>query len=200
MKTFGFTDTDDFAEYLADTFDKICVEDNDDFSEIIVIAKYDVMKDVLNSLIKNTNFKLVACSNLNDVLWDNYDDAFMLTIDPDMNIWVQTAKYTGCDNYVSVDDTDIVFVHGDVNSTYIKQNESECIMNEFNIGDDVESTSNEYNCECDHDNYPIEDNSSAVYKVNGKEVSEDEYYDRLADIEKAFNKLKRLERLYRILW
>lgn len=200
MKTFGFTDTDDFAEYLADTFDKIYIEDNDDFSEIVVIAKYDVMKEVLNSLIKNTNFKLVACSNLNDVLWDNYDDAFMLTIDPDMNIWVQAAKHTGCDNYVSVDDTDVVFVHGDVNSAYIKQNESKCIMNEFNIGDDVESISNEYNCECDHDNYPIEDNSSAVYKVNGKEVSEDEYYDRLADINEAFNELKRLERLYRILW
>ena len=96
MKTFGFTDTNDFAEFLADTFDKldVCTRDyDDDCSEIVVVAKYDVMKDVLNSVIKNTNFKLAFCNDLNDPYWDGYDDAFILNIDSEMNVWVQAAKY-----------------------------------------------------------------------------------------------------------
>ena len=42
---------------------------------------------------------------------------------------------------VPFDETDIVFVHGDVDSTFVKENEnSGCIMHEFNIGEDAEDT------------------------------------------------------------
>lgn len=140
MKTFGFTDTNDFAEFLADTFDKldVCTKDyDDDCSEIVVVAKYDVMKDVLNSVIKNTNFKLASCNDLNDPYWDGYDDAFILSIDSEMNVYVQVAKYEGSDTYINMNETDIVFIHGDVSSAFVKDNkDSGCIIHEFNIGDD----------------------------------------------------------------
>lgn len=150
MKTFGFTDTNDFAEFLADTFDKldVCTRDyDDDCSEIVVVAKYDVMKDVLNSVIKNTNFKLASCNDLNDPYWDGYDDAFILSIDSEMNVWVQAAKYEGSDTYINMDETDIVFIHGDVSSAFVMDNkDSGCIIHEFNIGEDAEDVDDDCNC------------------------------------------------------
>ena len=157
MKTFGFTDTNDFAEFLADTFDKldVCTRDyDDDCSEIVVVAKYDVMKDVLNSVIKNTNFKLAFCNDLNDPYWDGYDDAFILSIDSEMNVWVQAAKYEGSDTYINMDETDIVFIHGDVSSAFVMDNkDSGCIIHEFNIGEDAEDVDDDCdgnckNCSC----------------------------------------------------
>lgn len=147
MKTFGFTDTNDFAEFLAEMSDKMSVFNKDDYSEINVVAKYNVMKDVLNSLIKETNLELVSCTDFNDPDWDGYDDAFVLVIDPDMGVWVQAAKYAGHNEYLHMDETDIVFIHGDVDSAFVKENEdSGCIMHEFNIGEDAEDASDDCNC------------------------------------------------------
>lgn len=147
MKTFGFTDTNDFAEFLAEMSDKMSVFNKDDYSEINVVAKYNVMKDVLNSLIKETNLELVSCTDFNDPDWDGYDDAFVLVIDPDMGVWVQAAKYAGHNEYLHMDETDIVFIHGDVDSAFVKENEdSGCIMHEFNIGEDAEDVDDDCNC------------------------------------------------------
>lgn len=147
MKTFGFTDTNDFAEFLAEMSDKMSVFNKDDYSEINVVAKYNVMKDVLNSLIKETNLELVSCTDFNDHDWDGYDDAFVLVIDPDMGVWVQAAKYAGHNEYLHMDETDIVFIHGDVDSAFVKENEdSGCIMHEFNIGEDAEDVDDDCNC------------------------------------------------------
>lgn len=154
MKTFGFTDTNDFAEFLAEMSDKMSAFNKDDYSEINVVAKYDVMKDVLNSLIKETNLELVSCTDFNDPYWDEYDDAFVLVIDPDMSVLVQAAKYAGHNEYLHMDETDIVFIHGDVDSAFVKENkDSGCIMHEFNIGEDAEDVSDECdgnckNCSC----------------------------------------------------
>lgn len=149
MKTFGFTDTNDFAEFLADMTDKMSAFNRDDYSEIHVVAKYDVMKDVLNSLIKETNLELVSCDDFNDPDWDGYDDAFVLVIDPDMGVWVQAAKYACHNEYLHMDETDIVFIHGDVDSAFVKENEdSGCIMHEFNIGEDAEDASDECDGNC----------------------------------------------------
>lgn len=151
MKTFGFTDTNDFAEFLADMTDKMSAFNRDDYSEIHVVAKYDVMKDVLNSLIKETNLELVSCDDFNDPDRDRYDDAFVLVIDPDMGVWVQAAKYAGHNEYLHMDETDIVFIHGDVDSAFVKENEdSGCIMHEFNIGEDAEDVSDECGGDCEN--------------------------------------------------
>lgn len=187
MKTFGFTDTNDFAEFLADMTDKMSAFNRDDYSEIHVVAKYDVMKDVLNSLIKETNLELVSCTDFNDPDWDGYDDAYVLVIDPDMGVWVDRAKYT-TDEYINMDETDIVFVHGDVDSAFVKQNEdSGCIMHEFNIGEDAEYVSDECDGECENcscaetDDTDDETRETDCYEINGKCVSKEEFYKAYLD-------------------
>lgn len=169
MKTFNFEDVYDFVEYLDDTYDKLFIHTKEkDYSEILVVAKYDAMIEILNSLIKNTNYKLVSCNDLNRPCWDGYDDAFVLTIDTDMTIWVQAAKCNE-DTYIYADSTDIVFVHGDVNSGFVKQNkDSKCIMREFNIAE-IDEFEDDY-----EDDKSTED-AKVTYKINGKKVSKDEY-------------------------
>lgn len=169
MKTFNFEDVYDFVEYLDDTYDKLFIHTKEkDYSEILVVAKYDAMIEILNSLIKNTNYKLVSCNDLNHLCWDGYDDAFVLTIDVNMSVWVQAAKCNE-DTYIYVDDEDIVFVHGDVNSGFVKQNKnSKCIMHEFNIAE-IDESEDDY-----EDNKSTED-AKVTYKINGKKVSKDEY-------------------------
>lgn len=169
MKTFNFEDVYDFVEYLNDTYDKLFIHRKEkDYSEILVVAKYNVMIEILNSLIKNTNYKLVSCNDLNHPCWDGYDDAYVLTIDSDMTIWVQAAKCNE-DTYIYTDSTDIVFVHGDVNSSFVKQNkDSKCIMREFNIAE-IDESEDDY-----EDNKSTED-AKVTYKINGKKVSKDEY-------------------------
>lgn len=185
MKTFGFTDTNDFAEFLAEMSDKMSAFNKDDYSEINVVAKYDVMKDVLNSLIKETNLELVSCTDFNDPYWDGYDDAFVLVIDPDMSVWVQAAKYAGHNEYLHMDETDIVFIHGDVDSTFVKENEdSGCIMHEFNIGEDAEDVDDD--CDGDCENCGCHESDTTSYKVNGKSVDKETYEKAIEDIEEQY--------------
>ena len=126
------------------------------------------MIEILNSLLRNPNYKLVSCNDLNHPYWDGYDDAFVLTIDSDMTIWVQAAKCNE-DTYIYTDSTDIVFVHGDVNSSFVKQNkDAKCIMREFNIAEIDES-------EDDYEDDGSTEDAKVTYKVNGKKVSKDEY-------------------------
>lgn len=140
MKTFGFTDTNDFAEYLADTVDKLRVEKNIGVG-LCVVAKYHTMKDILNSIIKNTNFELESCEEFDDPILTEYDGEYVLCLDMD-NLLVNILK-----SGVTFDEDDIVFVHGDVDSAFVKKNEdSGCIMHEFNIGEDAEDASDDCNC------------------------------------------------------
>ena len=119
MKTFNFEDKYNFVEYLYDTYEKLFMNTKEkDYSRILVVAKYNVMIEILNSLLRNPNYKLVSCNDLNHPYWDGYDDAFVLTIDSDMTIWVQAAKCNE-DTYIYTDTTDIVFVHGDVNFKFL---------------------------------------------------------------------------------
>lgn len=169
MKTFNFEDKYNFVEYLYDTYEKLFMNTKEkDYSRILVVAKYNVMIEILNSLLRNPNYKLVSCNDLNHPYWDGYDDAFVLTIDSDMTIWVQAAKCNE-DTYIYTDSTDIVFVHGDVNSSFVKQNkDAKCIMREFNIAEIDES-------EDDYEDDGSTEDAKVTYNVNGKKVSKDEY-------------------------
>lgn len=163
MKTFGFTDTNDFAEFLADTVDKLRVDKNIGVG-LCVVAKYHTMKDILNSIIKNTNFELESCEEFDDPILTEYDGEYVLCLDMD-NLLVNILK-SDC---VMFDEDDIVFVHGDVNSAFVKENkDSGCTMHEFNIGE-IDESDDDYK-----DNKSTED-AKVTYKINDKKVSKDEY-------------------------
>jgi len=171
LKTFGFTDTNDFAEYLADTVDKLRVEENIGVG-LCVVAKYDVMKDVVNSIIKNTNFELESSEEFGNPILTEYFGEYVLCLDMD-DLFVSILK-SDC---VPFDETDTVFVHGDVDSTFVKEHKySGCIMHEFNIGEDAEDVSDEYDYDEKCDNCHSYD-----------EISLDIFEDLDEEIEKLLN-------------
>lgn len=153
-----------------------------------VIVSKDIAEYILDNLVKldDTSIKevdFIDYININE---------YLVSVDNDGCITVIPIEDFGI-----LDATDIFYIDMDGD---IKQEIIDYCVNEDKkvilFGQD--DTDDECDGECD--NCPANENSSAVYKVNGKEVSEDEYYDRLADVEEAFNKLERLERLYRIFW
>ena len=184
MKTFGFTDTNEFAEYLADTVDKLRIEENIDVG-LCVVAKYHMMKDILNSVIKNTNFELESCEEFDDPILTEYDGEYVLCLDMD-DLLVNILK-SDCARF---DETDIVFVHGDVDSAFVKQNEdSGCIMHEFNIGEDTEDISEECDDDCENcsaNETELSSDATASYKVNGKSVDKKTYEKAIEDIEEKY--------------
>ena len=152
LKTFGFIDTNDFAEYLADTVDKLRVWENIGVG-LCVVAKYDVMKDIVNSIIKNTNFELESCEEFGNPILTEYFGEYVLCLDMD-DLLISILK-SDC---VPFDETDTVFVHGDVDSTFVKEHKySGCIMHEFNIGEDAEDVSDEYDYDEKCDNCDLHD-------------------------------------------
>lgn len=124
IKTKNYKSTDDFIYDVLGEYEK-CEE----FDCVNIVSHYDVMVDILNQLVKTTDFEL-ANIRIDDVEINNYADEYILTITKG-KIWCQEAKYdTG---YVSVDD--ITFVHSDCNSKFVIRNRySEMI--EFSINGD----------------------------------------------------------------
>lgn len=171
LKTFGFIDTNDFAEYLADTVDKLRVWENIGVG-LCVVAKYDVMKDIVNSIIKNTNFELESCEEFGNPILTEYFGEYVLCLDMD-DLLISILK-SDC---VPFDETDTVFVNGDVDSTFVKEHKySGCIMHEFNIGEDAEDVSDEYDYDEKCDNCHSYD-----------EISLDIFEDLDEEIEKLLN-------------
>lgn len=103
---------------------------DEDFLGVSIVAPYGVLIDVLNYIVKNTSFEMKNIS-LEDGECAYYWDEWILTIDTDGHIWTQVAKYDS--GYISTED-DVVFVHGNVNSKFVKKNEDENLI-AFEIGD-----------------------------------------------------------------
>lgn len=123
-------------ENVADLSDRIVAEYEDrvdslDFSGIGVVAHYPVMMDLLNCLVKNTDFKMYDISLCPSEI-DNYSDEYILGIDVDGFLWLQRAKY---DTDYVFEENDVTFVHGDVNSAFVVKNKGEYMI-EFEIDEE----------------------------------------------------------------
>lgn len=100
------------------------------FLGVSIVAPYEVLIDILNYIVKNTSFEMKNI-HLEDGECTNYWDEWILTIDSEGKIWVQVAKYKS--GYIFTEDN-VVFVHGDVNSAFVKKNEKENLV-AFEVGE-----------------------------------------------------------------
>lgn len=174
IKTLHFEDYEDFACAVSDTYDR--VKSNDEYNSVDVVAKYEDAKEIIRELV-GIGYGIAFIDKFGDPEWDGYDDAFVISLLDD-EIWCEPVKREN--GYIFVE-ADVVYIFDDCNSKIIPKIEADEIC-EVEIGDfdyDCE------NCDC-HD---VNTTSSATsYKVNGKEVSEKEYYDKLANVEAKFQK------------
>lgn len=121
IKTNNYNSVDDFIYDLLGKY-----EGCEEFECVNVVARYDVMIEILNQLVKTTDLKITNIK-INYAEIDNYADEYILTVSSD-EIWCQEAKYD--DKYVSVDG--VTFVHSDCNSKFVVANKGEWLI-EFSI-------------------------------------------------------------------
>lgn len=173
IKTLHFEDYEDFACAVSDAYDR--VKSNDEYNSVDVVAKYEDAKDIIRELV-GIGYGIAFIDKFGDPEWDGYDDAFVISLLDD-EIWCEPVKREN--GYIFVE-ADVVYIFDDCNSKIIPKIEADEVY-EVEIGDF------DYDCEnCDY--HDMTTTSSATYKVNGKEVSEKEYYDKLANVEAKFQK------------
>lgn len=130
-----------------------------DFCGISIVADYDVMIELLNSFVKNTDFRL-ANIEIGEPSLEGYCKEWVLNIDPDGGIWCEKVYREGYGGYLYCEE-DAVFVHEDVDWDFIKKNANENIV-VFSIGD-------EDNNEEDDDDLSTEGCSDSVYISRDKD-------------------------------
>ena len=143
-----------------------------------VIVNKEIAEYILDNLIRldETSIKeidLVDYMNIDEYLV-SVDDNGVITVVP-------------IEDFCVLDKTDIFYIDmdGDISQDiidYCVNEDKEVIL--FGQEDDCECDGECENCNC-HD---VATTSTATYKVNGKEVSEKEYYDKLANVEAKFQK------------
>lgn len=174
IKTLHFEDYEDFACAVSDVYDR--VKSDDEYNSVDVVAKYEDAKEIIRELI-GIGYGIAFIDGFGNPEWDDYDDAFVISLLDD-EIWCEPVKRK--DGYIFVD-ADVVYIFDNCNSKIIPKIEADEVY-EVEIGDF------DYDCEnCDY--HDMTTTSSATsYRVNGKEVFEKEYYDKLANVEAKFQK------------
>lgn len=134
MEKFLFENVEGVVDKLLEAWDKLEENDDTDFYTLSVVSHYNIMKDIINYLVKNTSF--VLCNlELEEPTYRDYEDEYILTVDSDGEIWCQKAKVDG--RYIHIEDN-ITFVHSDVNSKFVVINKDECMV-EFSFASEEET-------------------------------------------------------------
>lgn len=152
---------------------------SDDFCGISIIAHYEVMIELLNSFVKNTDFRLVNIE-IGEPSLEGYCKEWVLNIDPDGGIWCEKVYREGYGGYLYCEE-DVVFVHEDVDGNFIKKNANENIVL-FSI-DDEENEDDEcddLNCEgCSNSIYVTKDDAGTpIGFTKSKVFSHDGYTEQ----------------------
>lgn len=141
-----------------------------------IVVNKEIAEYILDELVKfdETSIKEVDLVDYMEV------DEYLVSVDDD--------GYITCvpiEDFVVLDKTDIIYIDmdGDIEQNiidYCVNEDKEVIL--FGQEDDCDGDCE--NCNC-HD---VATTTSATYKVNDKEVTEKEYYDKLVNVEAKFQK------------
>lgn len=154
---------------------------SDDFCGISIIAHYDVMIELLNGFVKNTDFRLVNIE-IEEPSLEGYCKEWVLNIDPDGGIWCEKVYREGYGGYLYCEE-DVVFVHEDVDGNFIKKNADENIVL-FSI-DDEENEDDEcddLSCEGCSDSIYVakDDDGTPIGFTKSKVISCDGYTEQFS--------------------
>ena len=158
------------------------------------VGYYDTIQELFNILIKSDNEYEFVAGQLEPEEWDNYDEAWYLQIDDDVEMYVGKMQYDGHDEYISLE-SDYDFVEEDFLDQYLENNSSYGVI-AFGFDDvhdepdgEFDSADDEFNnCLCmDKDNYGFTfcacneyGHHKFKYRSN-KKLTEDEAWDIVAE-------------------
>ena len=180
MRNLYFDDFEDLACDIADRFDRL---DKEEFEDIAVIAKPNEVKEIFKELVC---IGYDICNiTYEHIDWDGYDDEYILSMNHD-GIWLE--KFKSEDGKYLTDESTITYILDNCSSAVIPYCKGKNVY-EVTVGIDEDDCDCDdcSECACKKDEKPTTTStSSTTYKVNGKEVSKDEFDTAMSEIEDKY--------------
>lgn len=186
METLYFDDFEDFSCAIADTYDAL---DYDEEEDIAIIAKYEEARQIIKELLC-LGYDIHSVE-IHDYLWENYDAEFIISL-YDNSIWCEPMLR---ENGYIEEDAPVIYVLDNCSSKVIPYCKGKTVY-EVSVGDEACNCEDCDDCEEEFtingrpatkeefDNYvsqfmnnekPTTTSDKSVYKVNGKECSKEEF-------------------------
>ena len=180
MKNLYFDDFEDFSCAIADKFDEL---NKEEFEDIAVIAKPDEVKEIFKELVcMGYDICNITYEHID---WDGYDDEYILSMNHD-GIWLE--KFKKEDGKYLTDESTITYILDNCSSKVIPYCKGKNVY-EVTVGIDEDDCDCDdcSECACKKDEKPTTSSTSkSTYKINGKEVSKDEFDTAMSEIEDKY--------------
>ena len=180
MRNLYFDDFEDLACDIADTYD---VLDYDEEEDIAIIAKYEEARQIIKELLC-LGYDIHSVE-IHDDLWENYDAEYVISL-YDNEVWCEPMLR---ENGYIEEYAPVIYVLDNCSSKVIPYCKGKNVF-EVSVGidEDDECCCNECECACKKDEKPTTTISSATstYKINNKEVSKEEFDKKYEEFEKMY--------------
>ena len=176
MKNLYYDDFEDFACAVADSYDTLDYEDEED---IVVIAKYEEARQIIKELLC-LGYDIHSLE-IHDDLWENYDAEYVVSL-YENEVWCEPMRREK--GYLD-EDAPIIYVLNNCSSKVIPHCKGKNVF-EVSVGVD-ECDCGECECACCKDEKPVTTTSSkSVYKINNKEVTKKEFDKKYEEFEEMY--------------
>lgn len=177
MRNLYFDDFEDLACDIADTYDSL---DYDDEEDIAIIAKYEEARQIIKELLC-IGYDIHSVE-IHDDLWENYDAEYVISLYED-EVWCEPMLR---ENGYIEEDAPVIYVLDNCSSKVISYCKGKVVY-EVTVGDD-ECSCDECECACKKDEKPTTTSSTAksTYRVNGKEVDKDTFEKALNELDEKY--------------
>ena len=166
MKNLYFDDFEDLACDIADKFDKL---DYDDEEDVAIIAKYEEARQIIKELLC-LGYDLHSVE-IHDDLWENYGAEYVISL-YDNSIWCEPMLR---ENGYIEEYAPVIYVLDNCSSKVIPYCKGKNVY-EVTVGIEDECGCDECECACKKDEKPTNTSSAkSTYKINNKEVSKEEF-------------------------
>lgn len=181
MRNLYFDDFEDLACDIADTYDAL---DYDDEEDVAIISKYEEARQIIKELLC-LGYDIHSVE-IHDDLWENYDAEYVISL-YDNEVWCEPMLR---ENGYIEEYTPVIYVLDNCSSKVIPYCKGKTVY-EVSVGidEDDECSCDECDCAYKKDEKPAtasNTSKSATYKINNKEVSKEEFDKKYEEFEEMY--------------
>ena len=178
MKNLYFDDFEDFSCVIADTYDAL---DYDDEEDVAIIAKYEEARQIIKELLC-LGYDIHSVE-IHDDLWENYDAEYVISL-YDNEVWCEPMLR---ENGYIEEYAPVIYVLDNCSSKVIPYCKGKNVF-EVSVGidEDDECCCDECECACKKDEKTATTSSKSTYKINNKEVSKEEFDKKYEEFEEMY--------------
>lgn len=179
MKNLYFEDFEDLACAVADTYDAL---DYDDEEDVAIISKYEEARQIIKELLC-LGYDIHSVE-IHDDLWENYDAEYVISL-YENEVWCEPMLR---ENGYIEEDAPVIYVLDNCSSKVIPYCKGKTVY-EVTVGYEDACSCDECECACKKDEKPATTSTtskSATYKINNKEVSKEEFDKKYEEFEEMY--------------